>query len=973
MADGRTDEDPRLAFLQGGGRCGELIRSIEWGATPLGPAREWPSSLKTAVSLMLSSPQPAYIAWGSDLLSLYNDGFLPIVGDKHPGIGLPHDQLWPEVLDEFRPALDALLGGEPQQFTDHPVRLAGRPGVPIGWFSFSWTPLRNDSGEVVGFYSASIETTERVLADQRRAALQRLESRVRDVESLPDLVFGSSEILAEALGACRVGYGTVDPDQGTIVVERNWNAPGFADVAGLHHFTDYGSYIEQLCRGEPVAVSNVETDPRTAHRSRAFQALGIAAHLDVPVMENGRTTAEVFVHSPVPRIWSDEEILFVREVAQRTRAVVARREAEASARRADDRVRSMADAAPVLIWETDEDGVVFVNQHYLDFFGEPLEGVRGMGWTRFMHPDDAEVYGGAYRDARAGRRAFVQECRFRRADGAWRWLRSSGGPALDGRFVGCSIDITEMREAREALKASEARFRLLTETIDEVFYLADLDAGKVIYVSPAYERLWHRPPDDLYSDITAYARPIHPDDLPLSQQAFARQAEGKPTEVEYRIVRPDGEVCWILDRSFPARERGRRLAAGVAEDITARRVAEQELRDLTDTLDERVQQRTAELELAQEALRQSQKLEAMGQLTGGVAHDFNNLLSPIIGGLDLLQRRGVGDERSKRLIDGALASAERAKTLVQRLLAFARRQPLQPSAVDLLKLIREMADLIDSTTGPQVRVAVHAPEALPPACADANQIEMALLNLAVNARDAMPDGGTLTIAASPVEVDGQHRSRLAPGQYLSLSVTDTGTGMDAATVRRAVEPFFSTKGVGKGTGLGLSMVHGLAAQLGGALHIDSSPGVGTRIELILPIAEPEAPVEARARAEADGRSSGTALLVDDEEIVRSNTAEMLRDLGYSVVEAESGEQALSLLQDGTTPDLVITDHLMPGMTGTELVQAAQDALRGVPVILASGYAEIEGVAPQLPRLAKPFRRDELAAVIAAVAPSVSRS
>jgi CheY-like chemotaxis protein/two-component sensor histidine kinase len=334
----------------------------------------------------------------------------------------------------------------------------------------------------------------------------------------------------------------------------------------------------------------------------------------------------------------------------------------------------------------------------------------------------------------------------------------------------------------------------------------------------------------------------------------------------------------------------------------------------------------------------------------------------------MLQRRGLGGEREQRLIAGAMQSADRAKTLVQRLLAFARRQPLQPTAVDVGKLVSGMADLLASTTGPQIRIVVEIAENIPAAQADPNQLEMALLNLGVNARDAMPDGGTLRISASEEAVGLGHRSRLNPGKYVLLSVADTGVGMDEATLTRAVEPFFSTKGVGRGTGLGLSMVHGLASQLGGALTIQSRPSVGTNIELWLPlgISQAEAsssPVDLAPAPEA----RGVALLVDDEELVRMSTADMLADLGYEVVEAASAEEALRLLNGGLSPDLLVTDHLMPGMNGTDLARAVQSERPRTKVLIVSGYAESEGISPDLPRLTKPFRNLELAASLAALA------
>ncbi len=372
-----------------------------------------------------------------------------------------------------------------------------------------------------------------------------------------------------------------------------------------------------------------------------------------------------------------------------------------------------------------------------------------------------------------------------------------------------------------------------------------------------------------------------------------------------------------------------------------------------------------ELAIAQEALRQSQKVEAMGSLTGGVAHDFNNLLTPIIGSLDMLMRKGLGNAREQRLIDGALQSAERARTLIQRLLAFARRQPLQPVAVDIAQLIRGMADLIGSTVGTTITLRVDASHDLPSARADTNQLEMALLNLVANARDAMPSGGMLTVKADRCVVAPHDKLDVPPGHYVCLSVADTGTGMDEATRQRAIEPFFSTKGVGKGTGLGLSMVHGLAAQLGGGLTIDSAPGRGTKIILWLPLSmaapslpRPDAPVEAVADR------AGTVLLVDDETLVRASTADMLSDLGYSIVEACSAAEALDLVHAGLSPDLLVTDHLMPGMSGAQLAQELSTRLPRLRTLIVSGYAEAEGIDAATARLSKPFRNDELATSLA---------
>ena len=450
-------------------------------------------------------------------------------------------------------------------------------------------------------------------------------------------------------------------------------------------------------------------------------------------------------------------------------------------------------------------------------------------------------------------------------------------------------------------------------------------------------------------------------------QAWKRLIEGSDLDepLDLAIRRFDGSLSYVEASAACWRSEARKFVTAILRDVNERRAAEAEMRRLYETLELRVAERTVDLERAHEQLRQSQKMEAIGQLTGGVAHDFNNLLTPIVGGLDVLNRRGGLDERGRALIEGALQSAERARVLVQRLLAFSRRQPLQSTAVDIAALVRDMTDLLGGTIGPLIRIVVELPEGLPPAQADRNQVEMALLNLAVNARDAMPDGGALTISAQTAEVG--RSERLNPGRYVRLAVTDTGVGMDAAILARAVEPFFSTKGIGKGTGLGLSMIHGLSAQLGGTLEISSTPGVGTKVEMWLPAAVGATWEDAARAQDAPPPGEGMVLLVDDEDLIRTSTSQMLADLGFTVVEASSAHGALASIADPRLT-LVVTDHLMPGMTGAELAREVQARRPEVRVLIISGFAELDAIAPDLARLMKPFREAELAAALAALQP-----
>ncbi|HEX8379703.1 MAG TPA: PAS domain S-box protein [Allosphingosinicella sp.] len=658
--------------------------------------------------------------------------------------------------------------------------------------------------------------------------------------------------------------------------------------------------------------------------------------------------------------------------------ITGRKSAEEALKEREGQLSAFIDQATAGFAQVDLDGrFTLVNDRFCEIAGRPREELLALTMQEITHPDDLPANVPKFERAVREGTPFSHEKRYVRPDRSIVWVnnsvsvirRPSGEPY---GILAVTIDVTERRTAEAAVRENEARLRALTDNLPggmvyQVSTGLDGSERRFLFVSQSCEKLTGYPAEAILADPSvAYGMMEEAEDLAMMAAAEeAAIAEQRPFDIQCRFRRADGVLRWARIISGPRRlADGTTVWDGIMIDVTDQKKAETLLRNLNETLEQRVAERARELAAAQEALRQAQKMEAMGQLTGGVAHDFNNLLTPILGSLDLLHRKALGGPREQRLVEGALQSAERAKTLVQRLLAFARRQPLQPGPVDLRELVGGMVELVASTSGPQIRIETRLDEALPYARADANQLEMAVLNLAVNARDAMPGGGALTIAASARSVAAGEVAGLAEGRYVRLSVGDTGTGMDEATLERAVEPFFSTKGVGRGTGLGLSMVHGLAAQLGGALTLESRVGEGTVAALWLPVSD-AAPALAAASGGAETAvraTAGTVLLVDDEPLVRASTADMLTELGYEVVEADSGTDALALL-DVRQPDLVITDHLMPGLSGTDLALILAAERPDLPVLIVSGYADLDGLPADLPRLTKPFRQADLAAAV----------
>jgi len=636
----------------------------------------------------------------------------------------------------------------------------------------------------------------------------------------------------------------------------------------------------------------------------------------------------------------------------------------------DGRYRTLVEAiVDYAIYMLDPDGrVISWNTGASRFKGYTEREILGEHFSRF-YTDEDRASGLPKRAlataAREGR--FEAEGWRVRKDGErfWAHVIIDAIRDKDGELVGyakITRDLTERRAAEQALRRSEEQFRLLVQGVTDYAIYMLTPNGEVSSWNPGARRIKGYEPQEIIGQHFSrfYTDEDRVAGLPVKALAIA-STEGRFENEGWRI-RKDGSRFWASVIIDAIRDDSGELLgfAKVTRDVTEKREAEEAL------------------QLAQRELFQAQKMEAVGQLTGGIAHDFNNLLMAVLGSLEIAKKRAAAGQENEELIDIAIQGAKRGAALTQRLLAFSRKQDLNLEAVDVPELVREMAVLLERTIGPQIEIATTYPLSLPAVLSDPNQLEAAVLNLVVNARDAMPKGGVIKIEASRRLVERDQVRDLEPGEYVCLSVADEGSGMDAATLEKAITPFFTTKGIGKGTGLGLPMVHGLMAQSGGALVLHSQEGEGTRAELWLPIAKAvevqAVPVQQVDPVEPTRLDRSLNILaVDDDGLVLMNTSLMLEDLGHTVVEAQSGVDAIAMLLEGFVPDVILTDQAMPHMTGIEFASRAAEICPGTPIVLATGYAELPaGVGENLLKLAKPYSQTQLKDALAAVTATLQR-
>ena len=930
---------------------GARIRDFDWSTTPLGPLGDWPVSLRTCVSLLLRSPLPMALLWGPEGRLLYNDGYIAIAGDRHPSIlGIPAYEAWPEpeAAAFNRRVIEVGQRGESLALHDQFFVLHPRGEAEELWFDLTYNPVTDEQGQPLGVLAVTIDTTQRVKEARRR---QRMEEQLSMAQERVQLAL----------------------DAGAVIGTWVWTIPQDVFTADARFARTFSLDAEALLTGLPLSRVVQSIHPEDAPR--------IGALITETVRRGGPYRAEYRVHQlDGSWLWieanghceHDAEGRPLRfpgvllNIHQRKREQFRRDFLLALSdriRTLDQPLAIMAEAAGLLgrhlgisrvgYAETEPtartatfvtdwvDGSVahLEGTFPLDAFGPPSVTDLSAGRT-VIYPDvtrDPRTAGvdlSVIQTRAAVGVPLVREHRLRAVlflshRDVRAWLPEE--VALTEDVAARTWDAVERARAEEALRALNTTLERqvaertrernrLWELSQAPFLIAD-EAGCWVSVSPAWTQLLGWTEEELLGRTSAWME--HPDDRTRTLATVRQLAEGHPVlRFDNRLRHRDGTYRWFSWLSVPSEG----LIYCVARDVTLEKEREEEL------------QRT------QAQLRQSQKMEAVGQLTGGIAHDFNNLLAGIIGSLDLLSlrlQRGQLDN-VRRYIDAATASAHRAAALTHRLLAFARRQSLDVKPTDVNALVRSLEELLRRTLGENIALRTVLDAQVWPALTDSNQFESALLNLVINARDAMPHGGRLTLETGNTlleEADTRAFEGLAPGDYVVLTVSDTGQGMTPDVLSRAFEPFFTTKPIGQGTGLGLSMIYGFVKQSGGHVRIDSEPGLGTSVRLYLPRhaiqAEPAAP-SAGPRPRGAGE---TVLVVEDDEAVRMVVVDVLEDLGYRALEAGDATQALPLLEGRERIDLLVTDVGLPGMNGRQLAEIARQHRPGLKVLFATGYAE----------------------------------
>jgi len=908
----------KMKWPAAGGAAGALVRTFDWAATPLGPVERWTPSLRALVELVLVNPVASALVWGEQGTLIYNDGYARICGDRHPqAFGASLRDAWPEAWDFNGPNLARCRAGNPQVFRNAHFVLERDGRTRDCWFDLYYAPVCQDGETCEGVVATVVEITERVLVERARAvqadelrvlnaALDTQRSRLEaanqrlagDMRFIKNLFQSSPSFMAVLIG----------PD-------HRFELTNAAYDALIQHREAQGRPVREVMP-EVAKQGFVALLDRVYGSGEAFHGRDVEVMLDAGDGTGPARRILDFVYQPLRNADGQIYGILVEGVDVTARAL------------AEERLRVAQEAGGVGTFEWyPARGEMRVSDAYRSLCGmaagAPVteDMLLGLGDETGL-PGDLRDYA-----ERAIRRADTGERRWLARRGQQVGLERQGEP----RYLGVAFDITDRKLAEQALRASESRLQTLFAQASVGIAETGPD-GRFLRVNHAFCRLLGR---DAQAMLGLNERDvIHAGDLAESLVASGTAfAEGRAGALDRRYLRADGSVVWAhagISRILDGEGRPVSLIA-VTTDLTERRRVEARLRELNESLERTVSNEVGERLKAEGALRHAQKMEAVGQLASGIAHDFNNVLQIISSNLELVEREFAGAARQAERLAHARSAVARGSRLSLQLLAFGRKQSLQPVVTQLGLLLGDIAPLLQRAIGDGVGLSIAVEPGLWSVAVDRNQFENAILNIAINARDAMAGSGSLRIAA---------RNLADPdGERVALAISDNGCGMAPEVLAKVFDPFYTTKEAGKGTGLGMSMVYGFVRQSNGQIRIDSLPGRGTTIVIELPRTEGEHEADDEAAASCLERGSETILLVEDDPAVRVASVDMLAGLGYRMLTAADGEQALDILHSGAAVDLMFSDVSMPGrVKATQLVRQAARLAPRMAVVLTSGHA-----------------------------------